>query len=90
MYVCTFSTIAVPSNSLISKAHVYVSSTFFVTSYRPFSKARMTKVRRACSLRSLVFLEVESSLHFGIGEHNFFLRVGAIMNLRSFDLMVNS
>lgn len=36
----------------------------------------------------LVFLEAESSIQFGIGGHRFFASVGAIMNLKSFDISV--
>lgn len=45
---------------------VRVSVLFFVTSNPLFSKARVAKVTRSCCLRSLVFVEAKSSLHFDI------------------------
>ena len=90
MCVSTFSALTVTSISHIFKAHVCFFSTFFVTSNPLFSKAHVAKVTWACCLRQLVFLESESSLHFGIGGHRSFQRVGVNMNIKLFDVMIDS
>ena len=71
VYVCTFSALTVTSKLPISNAHMCVFSTFFVSSNAPFSEAFMAKVTRVCCLLSLVFLETDLPLHFGIRGHSF-------------------
>ena len=50
----------------------------------------MVNVIRRCCLQSLVFLEAELSLHFGIRGHMFLPKVVAIMNFSHFDVLFDS
>ena len=81
VYVCAFSTLKSPRVPF---------STFLVISNPLCSKVRVAEVSRASCLRTLVFHEAESSLHFVIKDHKFFSGVVAIMNLKPFDVMVDS
>ena len=89
IYAYTLSPLPVTSNPLILKTYVCVFSTFF-TSNPPFSKACVAKLTRVCSLQSLVSLEAESLLYFGVEGHRFFPGVGTIMNFKPFDEMIDS
>ena len=80
MFVSTFSTLTITSNPPMPKVDVSVFNTFFVVNSPLYSNKRPTNATRSCCIRSFVFLESESSLHFGVGCQKLFSRVWTIMN----------
>ena len=73
-----------------SKATFVCLARFLSPAAHPFPRLAWQRLQGPCNLRSLGFLEAESTLYFGIGGHRFFPMVYTIMNFKPFDLMFDS
>ena len=86
MYIWTFTTLIITSNPPISKSTCACLAPFLSPLTQLFPTLVWQRLQGHVT-QSLVFLEAESQLQFGISGRRFFPKVDAIMNLKPFDVM---